>query len=48
MQINTDAMGKIFFAMNGFQAGQVAMFLFHPYGEHFLSTRGVIISADVI
>jgi hypothetical protein len=41
------SMGNII-ARNNFKINDTVMFLFHPYGELFTSTRGITISVDVI
>jgi antitoxin component of MazEF toxin-antitoxin module len=35
-------------ARNNFKINDTVMFLFHPYGKLFTSTRGITISVDVI
>jgi hypothetical protein len=47
MLLNDEAWGTIL-ARHNLKINDIVMFLFHPFGEHFTSTRGIHISVDVI
>jgi hypothetical protein len=47
MIISPDAW-EDFAEKNGLAAGQVVMFLFHPYGDIITRRQGVVVTVDVI
>jgi hypothetical protein len=47
MLLNIEAWGTLI-ARNNFKINDSLMFLFHPFGEHFSSARGIHISVDVM
>jgi hypothetical protein len=47
MLLSREAWGTVI-ARNNFKINDTVMFLFHPFGELYTSTRGITISVDVI
>jgi hypothetical protein len=47
MLLSREAWGTVI-ARNNFKINDTVIFLFHPFGELYTSTRGITISVDVI